>query len=120
MKGQTAHLSTMLYGTLLSLEKQVGFELTITSGYRTPAHNVAVGGVLDSEHTHSPADGADILCKRGATRYKLVKAAFALGVTRIGIGEDFIHIGVSTMHPQEVVWHYYTPKPAPPPIPKEV
>jgi hypothetical protein len=37
----------------------------------------------------------------------MLKALFAMGVTRIGIGQTFIHVGVSTDKPQEVIWHYY-------------
>lgn len=107
MNGATANLSPGLTAILVELESRMGFELTLTSGYRTPEHNEAVGGVTDSEHTDDPANGADVLCKRGITRWKMLKHLFDLGVSRIGLGKDFIHIGVSSEKPQQVAWEYY-------------
>ena len=54
----------------------LGFELDINSGYRDPSHNADVGGVPDSEHTYDPAEGADIVCLRSVTRYKMLKILF--------------------------------------------
>jgi zinc D-Ala-D-Ala carboxypeptidase len=92
---------------LTLLEQRMGFELTINSGYRDPEHNRDVGGVEGSEHTHNPAEGADVLCKRSSTRYKMLKELFSMGVRRIGIGQTFIHVGVAKEKPQHVLWHYY-------------
>lgn len=110
MKGAVTNLSPTLRGTLTRLEERVGFELTINSGYRDPEHNRDVGGVPDSEHTNDPADGADVLCIRSVTRFKILKHLLEMGVTRIGIGKDFIHVGVSLDKPQCVCWHYYPAK----------
>lgn len=91
------------------LEKRVGFKLTMTSGYRTPEYNAdpKVGGVPGSEHTYDPAEGVDILCKRSVTRFKMVKELLDMGVTRIGIGKEFVHIGIAADKPQRVIWTYY-------------
>lgn len=87
----------------------MGFELTVTSGQRDEGHNAAVGGVPGSEHTYKPlAEGADVLCKQGVTRFKMLKWLFQHDVRRIGIGKDFIHIGIADDKPQFVVWHYYS------------
>ncbi len=107
MTGAIANLSLILTVHLLEIEKQMGCTLTINSGYRDPDHNADVGGVPKSEHTDDPANGADVLCKRAVTRYKLVKIALALGMARIGIGKDFVHLGVSETLPQSVLWTYY-------------
>lgn len=85
----------------------MGFELNINSGYRDPDHNVDVGGVPDSEHTYDPAEGADVLCLRSSTRFKMLKALLDMGITRIGIGQTFIHVGIATDKPDAVCWHYY-------------
>lgn len=115
MKGHTANLHPKLLDVLQRLEQRMGFELDINSGYRDPEHNVDVGGVPDSEHTYDPAEAADVLCVRSLTRFKMLKALFAFGVTRIGIGQNFIHVGVSIDKPQFVIWHYYqTVKSSPP------
>lgn len=107
MKGDIANLHPALAKLLTELEQRMGFELNINSGYRDPGHNVDVGGVEDSEHTYDPAEGADVLCLRSVTRYKMLKTLFEMGVTRIGIGQTFIHVGISTDKPAEVCWHYY-------------
>jgi hypothetical protein len=114
MRGKTDKLSADLLAVLVLLEARMGFELEITSGHRKPAYNITVGGVADSEHTHDPSDGADVLCIRSATRYKMVREALALGVRRLGIGKTFLHIGVSKRHPQDVMWHYYPDEPKKP------
>ena len=115
MKGAITNLHPVLREKLEFLEKAMGFELNINSGYRDPGHNVDVGGVPDSEHTYDPAEGADVLCMRAVTRYKMLKILFTMGVTRIGIGQTFIHVGIGKDKPQEVCWDYYPKaKPAPP------
>jgi len=107
MKGEIRNLHPTLVTLLTDLEQRMGFELNINSGYRDPGHNVDVGGVPDSEHTYDPAEGADVLCLRSVTRFKMVKALLDLGVRRIGIGQTFVHVGIATDKPQDVCWHYY-------------
>ena len=110
MTGKTANLHPELVDILTRLQGAMGFELNINSGHRDPEHNDKVGGVADSEHTYSPAEGADVLCKQGITRYKMLKWLLTHDIRRIGIGEEFIHIGIAEDKPQFVVWHYYPKK----------
>jgi hypothetical protein len=63
-----------------------------------------------SEHTYDPAQGADILCLRSVTRFKMLRELFDMGISRIGIGKDFIHVGIATDKPQHVCWTYYPTK----------
>lgn len=107
MKGKIENLHPDLVEVLEVLEEHLGIELTVTSGQRDEGHNLEVGGVAGSEHTYDPAEGADILCKQGVTRYKMLKWLFAHDVRRIGIGKDFIHVGIAEDKPQFVIWHYY-------------
>ena len=51
---------TRLARTLEKVRDILGHPLTITSGYRCPALNAAVGGVGDSAHLHGLA--ADFVC----------------------------------------------------------
>lgn len=107
MIGKTTNIHLDLMEILTELELHMGFELTINSGYREPGHNEAVGGVANSEHTYDPAEGVDVLCKQGVTRYKMLQWLFKYGVRRIGVGKDFVHIGIAEDKPQNVAWHYY-------------
>jgi hypothetical protein len=107
VKGETHNLHPDLRDKLLFLEKAMGFELNVNSGYRDPGHNVDVGGVPDSEHTYDPAEGADVLCLRSSTRFKMLRVLFTMGVQRIGIGSTFIHVGIASDKPKEVAWTYY-------------
>lgn len=113
MKGDTKNLHPDLLEKLTFLEKAMGFELNINSGYRDPTHNTDVGGVPESEHTYDPAEGADVLCLRSSTRFKMVKTLLAMGVTRIGIGQTFVHVGIAKDKPQDVLWDYYPKAKAP-------
>ena len=107
MTGRTANIHPDLKRTIVELEHRLGMEVTITSGYRDPEHNQDVGGVEGSEHTYDPAQGVDILCKRSVTRFRMLRELLDMGVQRIGIGKDFLHVGIAADKPQGVVWTYY-------------
>lgn len=81
-----------------------GNPLIVTSGYRTNQRNEKVGGVEDSAHTKGLA--ADLQVKNSRQRYELVKLALCFGISRIGIGEDFVHLDVSDEKAQNVIWNY--------------
>ena len=110
MKGSLDNLHPDLVEVLTELEAHMGFELRVTSGYRSPEHNLEIGGVTGSEHIYSPAEGADVLCKQSITRFKMVKWLLTHYVQRIGIGPDFVHVGIAQDKPQFVMWTYYPTK----------
>lgn len=82
----------------------VGVPLRLNSGYRTPAHNKAVGGVSDSAHTHGLA--ADIICTSDQLRIQIIRAAIKAGITRIGIGRTFVHLDGDLSLPTPRMWLY--------------
>lgn len=82
----------------------VGSPLKITSGTRCMKHNEAEGGKKDSEHLDG--QGADIETPSSRLKYAVIMAASAIGVQRIGIGSQFVHLGVSPDLPQKVLWTY--------------
>ena len=49
----------------------------------------------------------DIRCRTTANRYKIVLAALACGVSRIGVAKTYIHLDVDRSLPQNVIWDYY-------------
>jgi zinc D-Ala-D-Ala carboxypeptidase len=82
-----------------------GRPMVIMSGYRCPDHNQAVGGKPDSAHLKGLA--ADVRCATSQDRYQMVQAFLSVGVNRIGIGKDFVHVDVARDLPQNVIWTYY-------------
>ncbi len=94
-------------GLIYLLEKArelIGRPIVIHSGFRCPEHNKAVGGKPNSAHLTGEA--ADIVCAFSADRYDLIRTFLTLGVSRIGIGANFIHVDVSMMLPRPCIWLY--------------
>jgi zinc D-Ala-D-Ala carboxypeptidase len=93
---------------LQAIRTRFGLPMSITSGYRCPRLNTAVGGARASEHLD--ALGVDISTRNytQAQTIRLIEVAIELGCKRIGLGATFIHIGFSTQakHPQNVVFDY--------------
>ncbi len=77
--------------------------LVITSGYRCRKHNQAVGGVARSAHVAGLA--ADIQCVDSAFRFRLIATALAVGIVRIGIYRNFVHIDIDRAKPYPVIWY---------------
>lgn len=65
--------------------------ITVTSGYRCPAHNAAVKGRPDSQHLRGTA--ADIQIK-GVPILRIAQVAEKVGFDGIGIYPTFVHVDV--------------------------
>lgn len=76
----------------------------ITSGYRCPEHNRAVGGVADSAHTRGCA--ADISTPDNVTRMHVMEGIMVADFNRIGIDSGFIHVDVDPRLPSPALWLY--------------
>lgn len=84
---------------------QIPFNLT--SGCRCEQHNKDEGGSDYSDHLCLPAcEGADILINSSRLRFKIIDACLKAGFRRIGIAENFIHVGNRQNNPQNVIWVY--------------
>jgi len=86
------------------IRETINRPIIVTSGYRTPSHNIAVGGLPGSEHLVGCA--ADIGCRESALRFTILKMAIDLGIKRIGLAKTFIHLGTSLTHPSPNTWLY--------------
>ena len=87
----------------------VAMPLTIVSGCRCPTHNKNERGTSESDHLTTEAiacEGADIFCDNSRDRYRIIDAAFAVQVKRIGPHKTFIHLGTAKRNPQNVLWLY--------------
>ena len=78
-----------------------GVKFKITSSYRSPAKNKAVGGSSKSMHLLGRA--VDIEARTGEIRAKIVRAALAFGFS-VGIMENAIHLD---NRGGQILFHYY-------------
>ena len=83
-----------------------GEPLVVTSGLRCPAWNAHEHGEPDSEHL--TGEGADLACRRSGERWAMLEAARHAGFLRLGLGRDFLHVGMGPEpRAQRVLWTYY-------------
>jgi len=87
---------------LQKLRTAYGISLSVTSGYRCPKHNKAIGGSIRSKHMEGIA--ADILVSGMAERYRIIQLAYECGFTGIGIAKSFVHLDIRKDSP--VIWMY--------------
>jgi uncharacterized protein YcbK (DUF882 family) len=80
-----------------------GVPFKITSGYRSPQHNLDVGGRVGSSHIKGIA--VDIACVNSHERQKILTALIQVGFKRVGIGKSFLHTDLDTSKPN-AIWLY--------------
>ena len=90
-----------------SLRTKYGKAMTITSGYRHETHPIEARKERAGMHTKGIA--ADIACN-GQEAYHIMKLAFDLGFTGIGVAQKghsrFIHLDIFTKPPRANIWSY--------------
>lgn len=87
------------------IREKAGIPLVLNSAYRSKAWEKQNGRSGNSAHTKGKA--VDIRCNTSQNRYKIVTAALACGISRVGIGKTFVHIDNDGTLPQGVIWDYY-------------
>jgi len=95
-------ISQKLVEMLQDLREFINEPIKIVSGYRCPEHNKAIGGGPE----HPAGEAVDIACPSSKYRFKVIHEAILLGFRRIGIGSNFIHLGISKTLPTGVCWTY--------------
>lgn len=97
-------------GRLYLLRMRLGSGITITSGYRCPAHNATVSSTGRSgPHTTGHAADLDLNRERG---FHILKWLEELGFTGIGFQQKgngrFIHLDdlSAPAHPRPTIWSY--------------
>ena len=82
-----------------------GIPLVLNSAYRSQEWEAQHGRAGTSAHCQGRA--VDIRCNSYANRYRIVRAALACGIRRIGIAKTYVHLDASPSHQQNVIWDYY-------------
>ena len=87
------------------LENKLGYELIITSGYRSPEHPIEARKAKPGEHSTGLA--ADVAAIGGTPTFNLVAAAIELGCKRIGVSRknNFVHLGLDSSRVTSI-WTY--------------
>jgi zinc D-Ala-D-Ala carboxypeptidase len=100
-----AEMSPEFMHVLQSIRTEFGRPMTVTSGYRCPAHNEKIGGGPE----HPMGKAADIAVSN-PDAMRLVSIACRFRIPRIGVSQRagkarFVHIGGSTDLPH-AIWSY--------------
>lgn len=87
--GLMVKIDQQLLEKLEKLRELSGGPIVVTSGYRCPQHNAAIGGARDSYHVKGMA--ADIK-SAGISPEKLAEMADKIGFSGIGIYASWVHL----------------------------
>ena len=107
-KSTAKQLHPFLIRKLNALEEKLGYELDITSAFRTIAHEVANSRKGDSSHCFGLA--VDIYCPTSRGRFHLLSAAIELGFKRLGVYKNYVHLDVANyvegqFKSSDVIWY---------------
>ncbi len=108
-----AEMDPRLLTKLDEIRATMGRPMKINSAVRCADHNAAIGATEKSEHvpenTHSGfCTAVDIHIPDSRYLFELIKLLFEEEVPRIGYnqGRNFVHVGLSLNHPQNVFFKY--------------
>lgn len=74
------------------VRSRVGFPLHLTSAYRCPIHNKAVGGAENSQHLKGRA--FDVTIEKEPRRSHVAFVAARVGFTGLGVYRSFLHLDI--------------------------
>jgi uncharacterized protein YcbK (DUF882 family) len=102
-------MSASFMAKMQKLRDVYGNPMTITSGYRSPKHSIEASKPTGKLSTHARGCAADIACN-GQQAYEIMKLAFQLGFTGIGVSQKgsarFVHLDTFNGAPRPNVWSY--------------
>ena len=75
----------------------------INSAYRSPEHPLSIKNPSSS---HIKGLAVDISAKDSIDRFLILDALLAVGFSRIGVSDSFIHVDSDIDKAQNVVWTY--------------
>tara|TARA_R110000822_G_scaffold83575_1_gene196756 strand:- start:286 stop:663 length:378 start_codon:yes stop_codon:yes gene_type:complete len=102
-------MSAAFMKKMQELRDVYGNPMTITSGYRSPKHSIEASKPTGKLSTHARGCAADIACN-GQQAYEIMKLAFQLGFTGIGVSQKgsarFVHLDTFIGSPRPNIWSY--------------
>lgn len=102
-------MSVAFMSKLQELRDLYNKPMTITSGYRSPKHSIEASKPAGKLSTHARGCAADIACN-GQQAHEIMKLAFQLGFTGIGVSQKgsarFVHLDTYSGSPRPNVWSY--------------
>ncbi len=107
-----AEMDPRLLAMLDEIRGIMGRPMKINSAVRCADHNAAIGATEKSEHVPQNSGGfctaVDIHIPDSRYMFELIKLLFEEEVPRIGYnqGWNFVHVGLSQAHPQNVFFKY--------------
>lgn len=107
-KCDVSDLNPAFVDQLILLQKYVGFQLTITSAYRSQDYERSKGRKGTSSHCRHIA--VDVSARDSHTRFKVVVGAALANICRIGIGDTFVHLDIDETKPHPIIFTYYHPQ----------
>jgi zinc D-Ala-D-Ala carboxypeptidase len=100
------NMSQTMINTLQKIRDRLGVPMHINSGSRCATRNKLDGGKPNSAHCKGFA--VDIAVPKAASglRYSIIAYALQEGIKRVGIGDNFIHLDIDPILPQNQIWIY--------------
>lgn len=87
--GQNA-MDPMLMRSLDHMREILNRPIILNSAFRCEKHNAEVGGKSDSAHLLGMA--VDIKIDNNEERHMILKTAYRLGFSRVGVAKTFVHL----------------------------
>lgn len=109
LPGSGAKMDKAFLGMLSFARHRARVPFLITSGYRTKAYNkelIKRGLKASPFSSHLKGLAADIYVRDDVSRFSILQALIDAGFTRIGIGDNFIHVDIDPDKQQNIIWTY--------------
>jgi zinc D-Ala-D-Ala carboxypeptidase len=109
-EGYDVRIDPFLPKVCQAIRNAWGRPVYITSGVRSPEHNIEVGGAPNSSHLRGLAvdisDNEEGQMLSSRFRYVVLDTLMSMGIRRVGIAETFIHFDIDREKGQDVIWTY--------------
>ena len=88
---------------------RAGIPFVVTSGFRTDQHQAKLkeeGYPVSENSAHLLGRAADIRCRNSTERFLIVASAITVGIQRIGIATNFVHLDNAEDKGGPFIWLY--------------